>query len=76
MTGDTLSTIAVTLAVVSLLVLLAVGTAFAKNRMIQECHPALVFPRESCRMYNGGWSCSGSAVETKMCYHVSERNPR
>lgn len=76
MTREAFSTVMATLAVVAAIVLVTVGVATARNNTIQECHPALVFPRENCGKYNGGWMCSGSAVETRMCYHASEGDPR
>ena len=73
---NALSTIVAILPVIVAFVLVTVGGVAARNNTIQECHPALVFPRENCGKYNGGWMCSGSAVETRMCYHASEGDPR
>lgn len=39
---------------------------------IAECHPAVVFPKESCSSGNGGWWCDGTPVETRFCYSREE----
>ncbi len=76
MTRETLSTVMATLAVVAVFMLVTVGLAMANPRTVPECHAALTFPDASCSPRSGGWWCDGTPVETRMCYHMTEGDPR
>lgn len=73
---NTLSTIVAILPAIVALVLIMAGTSVARDDIVPKCHQALVFPKNACSKYNGGWMCSGSAVETRMCYNAFEGDPR
>lgn len=77
MTRETFSIVRNALAVVAVLVLIfTVGHAVANPRTVPECHAALTFPDAACSPRSGGWWCDGTPVETRMCSHLTEKDPQ